>query len=71
MNIIGKVVQMAFPNDYPAVSTAVSAATHVSFDTKLGKAYAEFAGRLIRQPEVARQPGLPGRLLSMLGMARS
>jgi pilus assembly protein CpaE len=66
--IIQKPVLKWFPNDYPAVRAAVAAGSSVSFDTKLGNAFIEFAGRLIHQPAANRQSGLAGRVLGMLGL---
>lgn len=67
--LIGKPVLKAFPNDYPAVRAAVAAGTSVSFDSKLGKAYVEFASYLIAGPEGNRQPGFAGRLRGLFGLA--
>ena len=67
--LIGRAVLKAFPNDYPAVRTAVAAGANVSFDSKLGQAYIEFAGRLIAQPAARRQPGIAGTLRGLLGLA--
>lgn len=67
-HIIGKAVLKAFPNDYPTVRTAVAGGTSVSFDSKLGNAFVDFAGRLISKAAPNRQPGFAGKLRGMLGL---
>ncbi|MBL0160747.1 MAG: hypothetical protein IPP47_27230 [Bryobacterales bacterium] len=67
--MIGKPILKAFPNDYPVVRAAVAAGTSVSFDSKLGNAFVEFAGGLIAQPVVQRRISFSNKLRGMLGVA--
>ncbi|HEY3439912.1 MAG TPA: hypothetical protein VGK29_04140 [Paludibaculum sp.] len=69
--MLGMAVYRAFPNDYPAVRAAVSAGTSVSFESKLGDAFVEFAAGLIDQPPVQRRVSFATKLRGMLGVAQA
>lgn len=69
--ILGRPVLKALPNDYPALRAAVAAGTPVSFDSKLGKSFVEFAGRLIQDPSAEPEAGLAGRLLGWFGISHA
>ncbi len=67
--LLGRPVLKAFPNDYPALRAAVAAGSSVPFDSKLGGAFLEFAGKLVAEPAVNRQSGIAERLRGMLGIS--
>lgn len=67
--MIERPVLKSFPNDYVGVRAAVAAGGGVSFDSKLGKAYIEFAGRLLAEPDRQRQPSLAGRIRGLFGLS--
>lgn len=62
--MLGLPVMRTFPNDYPTVRAAVSEGMPVPKDSRLGHAYSDFAGRLIRtiHPEGEAPSSLAGRL---------
>jgi len=68
--MVGEQVTRIFPNDYPAVRAAVLEGRPVAARTRLGAAYAEFAGELFGV-EATPEKGLTGKLKSMWGLRES
>jgi Flp pilus assembly CpaE family ATPase len=55
--LLGQPVARAFPNDYMAVNHAVEEGKLLDPGTELGKNFADFAAKLMEQPEVKPAPG--------------
>jgi MinD-like ATPase involved in chromosome partitioning or flagellar assembly len=66
--ILGQEIAKVFPNDYPRVRAAITAAAPVPAECPLGSAFGEFAAQLTHQGAPS-QPTLKTRLRRMLGFA--
>jgi MinD-like ATPase involved in chromosome partitioning or flagellar assembly/CheY-like chemotaxis protein len=62
--MLGLPVLRTFPNDYPTVRAAVGDGMPVPMNSRLGQAFADFAGRLLSSVEMQPEPAssLAGRL---------
>lgn len=67
-SLLGQEIAKVFPNDYPLVQAAISAAAPVPADSQLGRAFQDFAAELVNE-SVAVQPSFKSRLKGMFGLA--
>jgi hypothetical protein len=65
-DLVGAPVIRAFPNDYPGVHSALDQGTLLPQNSKLGKAFTEFADSLITQKPAVRNNSYQRKFLEFI-----